>query len=95
MPRVVLVPTALEDLSHLEATRVLPTNTRQRLRAVLEPLEQFPEMGPPLHGAWDGFRFLLGPWAWMIVVYVYDRERDEVAVVAIHDARTMGSATHG
>jgi hypothetical protein len=33
-------------------------------------------------------RFILGPWSWMILVYVYDEAADGLAVVATYDARS-------
>jgi hypothetical protein len=37
-------------------------------------------------------RFLIGPWSWMVIVYVHDADADSVTVVAIHDGRTSSSA---
>ena len=54
-------------------------------------LEEFPELGAPLGGSFEGRRFLLGPWRWMIVVYRFDSQRDLVAVLAIVDGRTSTS----
>jgi hypothetical protein len=39
------------------------------------------------------YRFVLGPWRWMIIVYVFDEAADRVAIVTIQDARTAGAAT--
>ena len=50
-------------------------------------------MGAPLEGRWAGFRFLLGPWRWLIVVYAYLEEDDRVVVVTIADGRTSRSPT--
>ncbi len=33
------------------------------------------------------YRFVLGPWRWMLVVYVRDEDLDRVAIVSIQDAR--------
>ena len=33
-------------------------------------------------------RFVLGPWPWMILVYIYDEAADRVSVVAMYDARS-------
>jgi hypothetical protein len=43
-------------------------------------------MGAELSGRWSGFRFLLGPWRWMILVYAYLEEHDRVVVVTIQTA---------
>jgi hypothetical protein len=48
-------------------------------------------LGAPLEGRWAGFRFILGPWRWMIVVYRYDEAIDQVAVVTIRDGRSAGA----
>ena len=93
MARVVVTPTAVDDLDWLVRTHSLPADTRARVRRSLEDLVPFPRLGALLEGRWEGFRFLLGPWRWMIVVYVYDEAEDRVAIVTIHDGRTSSSAT--
>jgi hypothetical protein len=50
-------------------------------------------IGAPLHGRWSNYRFLLGPWRWMIIVYVYDERDDRAAIVTIQDARSGRAAT--
>jgi hypothetical protein len=35
---------------------------------------------------------VVGPWGWLIVVYVYVEAEDRVVVVAFHDARTSDAA---
>jgi hypothetical protein len=50
-------------------------------------------MGAELSGRWAGFRFLLGPWRWMILVYVYFEAEDRVVVVTIQDGRSCRSPT--
>ena len=71
MARVEIARAAVQDLDALIRTHSLPADTKQRLVRTLRPLEQFPHMGAPLEGRWAGFRFLLGPWRWLIVVYAY------------------------
>ena len=88
-----VTPVAIEDLERLTRTHSLPTDTRVRLRRTLAPLARFPLLGAPLAGRWDGFRFVLGPWRWMIVVYVYDEAQDLVAIVTIQDGRSAHSPT--
>lgn len=88
MARVVVTPAALDDLESLIRTQSLPGNTGERVRRSLAPLERFPLLGAALEERWAGFRFLLGPWRWMIVVYVYDEPADRVAIVTIQDARS-------
>jgi hypothetical protein len=85
---------AVEDLDALIRTHSLPSDTRDRVARSLRPLERFPLMGPALGGRWEGFRFLLGPWRWLLLVYVYLEAEDRVVVVTIQDARSATSATN-
>lgn len=57
------------------------------------PLRRFPHLGPELTGRWRDFRFLLGPWRWMLIVYVVLEDDDRVVVVTIQDARASSAAT--
>jgi plasmid stabilization system protein ParE len=91
--QVELARAAVADLDELVRTHSLPSDTRQRVRAVLEPLQWFPRLGAELAGGWEGFRFILGPWRWMLLVYVFDEDRDRVVVVTVRDARTSTVAT--
>jgi plasmid stabilization system protein ParE len=91
--QVELAHAAVADLDRLVRTHSLPVDTRERVRAALEPLRHFPRLGPELDGRWEGFRFLLGPWRWMLLVYVFDETRDRVVIVTIQDARTSSAAT--
>ena len=93
MARVVVMPAALDDLERLIRTHSLPVDTKERVRHSLRPLESLPLLGAELEGHWSGFRFLLGPWRWMIVVYVYDAAEDRVAIVTIQDGRAAISPT--
>ena len=79
----------------LTRTLSLPATTRTRVRALLRPLSEFPLLGAPLVGRWAGYRFILGPWGWMLFVYVYDVSSDQVAIVTIQDARSSRAATCG
>jgi plasmid stabilization system protein ParE len=91
--QVELARAAVADLEMLVQTHSLPRDTRQRVRDVLEPLQRFPRLGAELAGRWEGFRFILGPWRWMLLVYVFDEDRDRVVVVTVQDARTSTAAT--
>ena len=91
MASVVITPTAQGNLDVLIETLSLPASTRDRVRASLEPLRQFPRLGAPLEGRWAGLRFVLGPWRWMIVVYHYDARLDRVTIVTTRDARSVRS----
>jgi hypothetical protein len=59
----------------------------------LRSLVEFPKLGPALAGRWDGYRFILGPWRWLILVYVFIEEEDRVVVVTIQDARSSTAVT--
>lgn len=93
MASVLVTPTAQRDLADLIRTHSLPASTRERVRRSIEPLRDFPLLGAPLEGRWSRFRFVLGPWRWMVVVYVYDELIDRVAIVTIQDARSARSPT--
>ena len=89
------MPAAVDDLAQLVRTHSLPPDTRDRVGRSLEPLARFPLLGAPLSGRWAAYRFVLGPWRWMLLIYVYDADADLVAVVTVQDGRTAGAATSG
>jgi hypothetical protein len=93
MAIVELAAAAVEDLDRLILTHSLPPDTRQRVRRSLKPLEQFPQLGPELPGRWQGFHFVLGPWRWLIIVYVFLEAEDRIVVVTFQDGRSAASAT--
>lgn len=72
-------------------THSLPPTTTDRVRASLSALAEFPQLGPALHGRWTGFRFVLGPWPWMLLVYAWDQQADVVSVITIQDARAASA----
>lgn len=92
MPDVELAVAAVEDLSRLIRTHSLPADTRARVARSLRSLAQFPNIGPVLTGRWEGFRFFLGPWRWLILVFVVIEAEDRVVVVTIQDARSSAAA---
>src|SRR3954447_2261750 len=93
MARVVVTPRAVEDLRGLSAALGLPDSTLRRVQASSRILERVPLAGRALGGRWAGVRFLIGPWPWMILLYIYDGEDDVAHVVAVHDGRSSTSAT--
>lgn len=93
MTRVVATEEARRELNTLISSRHLPRDTRDRVGNSLEPLRSHPMIGPALRGAWEGYRFVLGPWPWMLLVYRVDVERDTVLVVTIQDSRSARAAT--
>jgi len=91
--RVELTAAAVADLERLIRTHSLPTDTKRRVKRVLVPLRRFPRLGPELSGRWRNFRFVLGPWRWMLIVYVLLEDDDRVVVVTIQDGRSSSAAT--
>lgn len=94
MPRVIATPRAVQDLHDLIRLLGLPDSTLRRVQQSLRILESFPLAGRALTGRWNDVRFLIGPWPWMVLLYVHDLD-DAVYVVAVHDGRSSTSATHG
>lgn len=91
MARVIVAEAARQDLDDLSQSLSLPASTRDRVRRSLQPLGTFPLLGPALDGRWAGFRFILGPWSWMLIVYAHDEATDLVIVVTVQDARSGSS----
>lgn len=95
MADVIVAPAAAEDLDRLIEALQLPRDARSRVRDRLSQLARFPESGEELTGRWQGVRYILGPWRWMLVVYVFDEGADQVSVVTIQDSRAARSAKSG
>ena len=93
MATVVITPTARHDFETLIRSHSLPADTVGRFRRSVEGLETFPRIGATLDGRWARYRFVLGPWRWMLVVYLYDETLDRVAITTIQDARSSRAAT--
>jgi hypothetical protein len=94
LARVELSLTAVEDLDRMIVTHSLPADTRARVARSLRILEQFPAVGRQLEGRWRQLRFILGPWRWLLLVYIHYEQDDRVVVVGIHDARSSTSVTN-
>ena len=93
MARVELSAAAAGDLDRLIYTHSLPADTKERVRHRLKPLERFPLLGAALSGRWSEFRFVLGPWRWMVIVYVQIEDEDRIVIVTIQDGRASRSPT--
>ena len=93
MARVDLAAAAVEDLQILARTHSLPPDTAARVARSLRPLERLPLLGPALSGGWEGLRFVLGPWRWMLLLYAVLEVEDRVVVVTIQDARSSTAVT--
>jgi hypothetical protein len=50
-------------------------------------------LGPALADRWQGLRFILGPWRWMLIVYAVQEGGDRIVVVTVQDARSSMAAT--
>ncbi len=94
MARVELSQAAVECLDRMIVTHSLPSDTRARVQRSLRILEQFPLVGREMEGAWKPLRFILGPWRWLVLVYVHDEQQDVLYVVTIQDARSSASVTN-
>ena len=92
MTTVEVTRLARDELRGLIETRQLPVDTRERVSRSLFTLEEFPRAGKQLSGVWRDCRALIGPWGWLIVVYMYIEADDRVDVIAFHDARTSDAA---
>jgi plasmid stabilization system protein ParE len=92
--QIVVTPRARADVDDAIATLGLPADTWQRVGKSLRLLEDFPLAGRALEGRWADARFVLGPWPWMILLYVYEVDDDRVYIVAMHDGRSSAAATH-
>jgi len=91
--RIEFSTAAVEDLVQLESTHSLSRDTRDRVRRSVRALARFPRLGRLLEGGgWDGLRFVLGPWRWMVIVYQHDEAADRVVVVTVQDGRASTAA---
>ena len=92
MARLEWSEAALGNLATLQTTHSLPADTRARVEASAAPLARFPRLGPALRVLPDGeLRFLIGPWPWLLVIYVYLAADDRVVIVSIEDGRAAST----
>jgi hypothetical protein len=85
---------AIERLDRMIVTHSLPIDTRERMQRSLRVLERFPSVGRHLDERWGDLRFIVGPWRWLLIVYVYEESVGRVLVVTIQDARSSTSVTN-
>ena len=86
-----MTESARADLLAMIRTHSLPPTTIDRVRAALAALASS-QLGPALEGRrWQPL--VLGPWPWMLLIYVWDEGADGVSVVTIQDARSASAAT--
>jgi len=94
MTRVELSAAAAEDVARLVVTHRLPADTNERVKRSLLSLGGFPRLGARLErGGWAGFRFVLGPWRWMVIVYDHHEDEDRVVIATIQDGRSSAAGT--
>lgn len=91
MAQVIVSPQAKRDVDEAISKLSLPADTWSRAVRSLRVLETFPLAGPELGGRWAPARFVLGPWPWMLLLYIYDEDTDRVFIVSMHDARSAAS----
>jgi plasmid stabilization system protein ParE len=95
MAKVIVSPAAADALAQLILTHSLPADTKERVRRSTAPLREFPQLGRELEGdGYSGLRFLLGPWRWLVIVYAYEADADEVWILTIEDARASTAVTN-
>ena len=93
MARVEVSRAAADDIARLCVTHSLPPDTNDRIRRSLRSLGQFPRLGTELEGEeWAGFRFVLGPWRWMAIVYEVNDGDDRVVIVTVQDGQSSSNA---
>ena len=93
MARVVVSAAAAEDIARLKITHRLPADTNERMKSSIRSLGQFPRLGTLLEvGGWEGFRFVLGPWRWMVIIYDYVEDEDLVVIATVQDGRSSSAA---
>ena len=95
MTKLLVSPTAADALAKLILTHSLPTDTKDRFKRSVAPLAEFPRLGRELEGGgFEGMRFILGPWRWLVVVYSYEVDADEVWILTVEYARSSTAATN-
>jgi hypothetical protein len=75
----------LPALEIIQVDRVAPYKVPRPI------VERFPLLGSELGGRWQDFRFVLGPWRWMVIVYAYIEHEDRIVVVTIQDGRSSSA----
>lgn len=93
MTRLEWSESALLGLDRLRLTHSLPADTRHRVEATARPLERFPRLGPALRSLDGGgeLRFLIGPWPWLVIVYLYLETENRAVVMSVEDGRAAAS----
>jgi plasmid stabilization system protein ParE len=83
---------SLLGLEQLRLTHSLSADSRTRIEQSAGPLAQFPRLGPELQSRPEGeLRFLIGPWPWLVIVYLYRPNEDRLVIVSIEDGRAAAA----
>lgn len=73
MRRIELLPRALRDLD------AIPLPFQERVVAKIEMLREFPELGPPMFDAFEGYRSLLAARRYRVVYRILGSGTVEIA----------------
>jgi hypothetical protein len=84
---------AAAGLDRLIQSHSLPADTRLRVERSARVLQRFPRFSPELGVLPDGseLRFLIGPWPWLVIVYLYLVGESRVVAVSIEDGRAASA----
>lgn len=93
MTQIRVTEEARRNLEELIEVLDLPDDTRPRVRDCLRTLIVAPESGRGLLPPFAPARWVIGPWRWMILVYLYDDATDVATVIAIQDGRSRDAAS--
>ncbi len=93
MAQIRVTEEARRNLEELIEVLNLPDDTRPRVRDSLRTLIVAPESGRDLLPPFAPARWVIGPWRWMILVYLYDDATDVATVIAIQDGRSRDAAS--
>jgi plasmid stabilization system protein ParE len=95
MAKLLISPTAADALARLILTHSLPADTKDRFKRSVASLAEFPRLGNELEApGFEGMRFLLGPWRWLVIVYSYDLDAEVVWILTVEDARSSTAVTN-
>lgn len=94
MAQIVVTEQAARDPDLLIEFLTLPESTGDRVRNRLVLLSRAPAAGKSLGPPFGAARWIVGPWKWMVIVYVFDASDDRVDVVAFQDGRSHAAASH-
>jgi plasmid stabilization system protein ParE len=88
---------ARTQVEQLVLSHSLLSDTGARIEASAQPLARFPRFGPEIKGVAEGgeLRFLIGPWPWLVIVYLYLASEERVVIVSVEDGRGASATISG